>query len=39
MPNGYWIIDEAAIKADIAKGSRQIPGVRIYEEAVTTFRK
>lgn len=39
VPNGYWIIDEGAIKADIAQGLRDIPGVRIYEEAVTTFRK
>lgn len=39
VPNGYWTIDEAAIKADIANGVREIPGVRIYEEAVTTFRK
>lgn len=38
VPNGYWIIDEGAIKADIANGVREIPGVRIYEEAVTTFR-
>ena len=39
VPNGYWIIDEAAIKSAIADGNRDIPGVRIYEEAVTTFRK
>jgi hypothetical protein len=39
VPNGYWIIDEAAIKAEIAKGVREIPGVRIYEEAITMFRK
>jgi hypothetical protein len=39
VPNGYWIIDEGAIKADIANGVREIPGIRIYEEAVTTFRK
>ena len=39
VPNGYWVIDEAAIKADIAGGIREIPGIRIYEEAVTTFRK
>lgn len=39
IPNGYWTIDEAAIKADIARGARDIPGIRIYEEAVTTFRK
>ena len=39
VPNGYWIIDEGAIKADIANGIRDIPGVRIYEEAITTFRK
>ncbi|QKZ11327.1 hypothetical protein [Spirosoma sp. KUDC1026] len=39
IPNGYWIIDEGAIKAAIADGIREIPGVRIYEEAVTTFRK
>ncbi|GAB4043775.1 hypothetical protein [Spirosoma litoris] len=39
VPNGYWIIDEAAIKADIANGARDIPGVRIYEEAITTYRK
>ena len=39
VPNGYWVIDEAAIRADIANGVRDIPGVRIYEEAITTFRK
>ena len=39
VPNGYWVIDEAAIKADIANGVRDIPGVRIYEEGITTFRK
>ena len=39
VPNGYWIVDEGAIKADIAKGVREIPGVRIYEEAITTFRR
>lgn len=39
IPNGYWVIDEAAIKTDIANGVRDIPGVRIYEEAITTFRK
>ncbi|GAB3319973.1 hypothetical protein GCM10027299_13190 [Larkinella ripae] len=39
VPNGYWIIDEAAIKTAIAEGVRQIPGVHIYEEAITTFRK
>lgn len=39
VPNGYWVIDESAIKADIANGVRDIPGVRIYEEGVTTFRK
>lgn len=39
LPNGYWIIDESAIKSDIANGVREIPGVRIYEEAVTTFRR
>lgn len=39
VPNGYWIIDEAAIKADITNGVREIPGVRIYEEGITTYRK
>ena len=39
VPNGYWVIDEAAIKAAIASGERNIPGVRIYEEPITTFRK
>jgi len=39
VPNGYWTIDEAAIKADIANGLRELPGVRIFAEAITTFRK
>lgn len=39
VPNGYWSIDEGAIKADIARGVRDIPGLRIYEETITTFRK
>lgn len=39
VPNGYWVIDEGAIKAAIASGVRDIPGIRIYEEAITTYRK
>lgn len=39
IPNGYWSIDEVAIKKAIAEGVRDIPGVRIHEEAVTTFRR
>lgn len=39
VPNGYWIIDESAIKKAVADGVREIPGVRIYEEAITTFRR
>ncbi|MFD2935209.1 hypothetical protein [Spirosoma flavum] len=39
VPNGYWVIDEAAIKTAIASGVRDIPGIRIYEEGITTFRK
>ncbi len=39
VPNGYWVVDEGAIKAAIASGVRDIPGVRIYEEAITTYRK
>lgn len=39
IPNGYWIIDENTIKEAIANGVREIPGVRIYEEAITTYRK
>ncbi|RYF77778.1 MAG: hypothetical protein EOO39_03115 [Cytophagaceae bacterium] len=38
VPNGYWMINEATIKADIANGVRSIPGVQIYEETLTTFR-
>lgn len=39
VPNGYWRIDETAIKSAIADGIRDIPGVRIFEEATTTFRR
>ncbi len=39
VPNGYWTVDKDAIKAAIADGVRDIPGVRIYEEASTTFRR
>lgn len=39
VPNGYWVIDESAIKAAISSGVRTIPGVEIYEEAITTFRR
>ena len=39
VPNGYWTIDEDAIKTAIAEGVREIPGIRIYEEAITTFRR
>lgn len=38
VPNGYWMINEATIRADIANGVRSIPGVQIYEETLTTFR-
>ena len=38
VPNGYWLINESAIRADIARGVRTIPGVEIYEEVTTTFR-
>ena len=39
VSNGYWIIDESALKKAVADGVCEIPGVRIYEEAVTTFRR
>ena len=39
VPNGYWRLDESAIKSAISDGVRDIPGVRIYEEAITTFRR
>ncbi len=39
VPNGYWSIDEGVIKKAIAEGVRDIPGLRIYEEAITTFRR
>lgn len=39
VPNGYWTLDEEAIKADIARGTRSIPGLRIYEEVITRFPK
>lgn len=39
VPNGYWTIDEEAIRADVARGVRDIPGVRIYEEIITRFPK
>lgn len=39
LPNGYWKVDEAAIKSAIADGARDIPGLRIYAEPITTFRK
>ena len=39
VPNGYWIVDESAIKKAVADGIREMPGVRIYEEAITTFRR
>ena len=39
VPNGYWTVDKDAIKAAVADGVRDIPGVRIYEEATTTFRR
>ncbi|WP_018619429.1 hypothetical protein [Spirosoma luteum] len=39
VPNGYWSIDESLIKKAIADGTRDIPGIRIYQEAITTFRK
>lgn len=39
VPNGYWVINEEAIQADISRGVRSIPGVRIYEEVITRFPK
>lgn len=39
VPNGYWSIDEAVIKAAIADGTREIPGIRIYQQATTTYPK
>lgn len=39
VPNGYWNIDEVVIKKAILEGIHDIPGVRIYEEAPTTFRR
>lgn len=38
IPREYLMIDEKAIRQAVKAGIRQIPGVRIFEQASTTFR-
>lgn len=38
VPRRFLIVNEAAIKAAIAGGVREIPGVRIFEDLVTVIR-
>lgn len=38
IPKKYMMIDEQAVKKDIALGINEIPGIEIYEEKVTTLR-
>jgi hypothetical protein len=38
VPRQYLMVNEAAIKAAIAGGAREIPGVRIYEDVRTAIR-
>lgn len=38
VPRQYLMVNEAAIKAAIAGGTREIPGVRIYEDVRTAIR-
>lgn len=38
VPRQYLMVDDAAVKAAIAGGAREIPGVRIYEDIRTAIR-
>lgn len=38
VPRQYLMVNEAAIKAAIAGGAREIPGVRIFEDVRTAIR-
>lgn len=38
VPRQYLMVNEAAVKAAIAGGMREIPGVRIYEDVRTAIR-
>lgn len=38
VPRQYLMVNDAAIKAAIAGGTREIPGVRIYEDVRTAIR-
>lgn len=38
VPRQYLMVNEAAIKAAIAGGTREIPGVRIFEDVRTAIR-
>ena len=38
VPRQYLMVNEAAIKAAIAGGVREIPGVRVYEDVRTAIR-
>lgn len=39
IPLGYLMPDEAAIRAAITKGAREIPGLRIYPETTVIVKK
>lgn len=39
IPEKYMMLNEQAVKKDIALGISEIPGIEIYEEKVTTLRK
>jgi hypothetical protein len=39
VSNGYWSTDEGVLKKALTEGVRDIPGIRLYEEAITTFRQ
>lgn len=38
VPRQYLMVNEAALKAAIAGGAREIPGVRIFEQVRTAIR-
>jgi hypothetical protein len=38
VPSRYWMVNEAAIKAAVAGGAREIDGVEIFEDVRTAIR-
>ena len=39
VPREYLVVNESAIRRDVAAGIREIPGVRVYQETKINFKK